>query len=337
MFEFRATLAARSFDVALSMEPGETIAVLGANGAGKSTLLALIAGLLRPDSGAMALDDEITFDATRFQPPYRRNVALLAQEALLFPHLSVLDNVAFGPQSRGVSRSVARATSRHWLEQVDALEFAERKPAQLSGGQAQRIAVARALAASPQLLLLDEPMAALDVTIVPALRGMLHRVLRDRTAIIVTHDVIDAYTLADRVIVLRDGHVVDAGPTREVLARPRDAFAAALVGLNFLTGRSTTGGVIIAGVELKTAVPLPAGQDVAVTIAPASVALSALPLAGPNVIEGTVEGIESRGDVVRVHVAGIAADVSPAELTLFPGDPAWLHLPPGALTLRAVR
>ncbi len=293
--DFAATLAARDFDVSFSVADGETVAVLGPNGAGKSTMLGLLAGLLRADTGQATLDGTALFG----RPTYRRRVSLLAQEALLFPHLSVLENVAFGARSTGARRSVARSRARHWLDQVDAAEFASRRPAQLSGGQAQRIAVARALATDPRLLLLDEPMAALDVTVVPALRGLLKRVLSDRTAIIVTHDVVDAFTLADRVLVIDGGRLVDSGPTREVLEHPRTPFAAALVGLNLLPDGSV--------------------------VAPSTVSVSTTPVA--DAIAGTVESIETRGDLVRVRVGDLAADLTPArfaDLALEPGDRVWL-------------
>ncbi len=269
--------------------------MLGPNGAGKSTMLGLIAGLLRADSGRATLDGAELFGL----PTFRRGVSLLAQEALLFPHLSVLENVAFGARSTGTRRSVARTRARHWLDQVDAVEFASRRPAQLSGGEAQRIGIARALATDPRLLLLDEPMAALDVTVVPALRGLLKRVLSDRTAIIVTHDVVDAFTLADRVFVLDGGRLVDSGPTREVLEHPRTAFAAALVGLNLLPDGST--------------------------VAPSAVAVSTTAVAGG--IGGPVDSVETHGDLVRVRVGDIAADLTPsrfADLGLAPGDRVWL-------------
>ena len=326
--ELTAAVAGR-LDAALSVAAGETIAVLGPNGAGKSTLLAVLAGLLRPDSGRVELDGRTLVDADVWVPPHRRGVSLLAQEALLFPHLSVLDNVAFGPRSAGHSTAESRATALRWLAQVDADEFAERRPGRLSGGQAQRVAVARALASDPRLLLLDEPMAALDVTVVPAMRGMLKRVLAERTAIIVTHDVIDAYTLADRVVVLEAGRIVDAGPTREVLSRPRTPFAAALVGLNLLVGESTATGLRVAGRSIVASAPLSAGLAAAATVPPALVSVGQ----GQNAIEGVVESVETRGDVVRIHVAGLAADVAPDRLDLFPGDRATLSFPPSAVTL----
>ena len=316
-------------DAALTVAEGETVAVLGPNGAGKSTLLAAVAGLLRPGSGRIALAGRTLVDAGTWVPPHRRGISLLAQDPLLFPHLSVLDNVAFGPRSGGRSAAQSREIARRWLAEVDAGELAGRRPGRLSGGQAQRVAVARELASDPRLLLLDEPMAALDVTVVPAMRGMLARVLADRTVIVVTHDVIDAYTLADRVVVLELGRGVDAGPTREVLARPRTPFAAALVGLNLLVGRSTATGVLVEGREVAASAPLPPGLAVAATVPPTLVAVGP----GENAVEGVVESVERRGDLVRVRVAGLAADLPLDRQRLAPGDRATLSFPAAAVTL----
>ena len=193
--------------------------------------------------GGPQVDGRILFELgpgrNAWTAPHRRGTALLAQEPLLFPHLTALDNVAFGPRSAGAGRAQARETARHWLAEVDAADLAGRRPGELSGGQAQRVAVARALAADPGLLLLDEPMAALDVHAAPLLRRLLKRVLAGRRAIIVTHDVLDAYMLADRVIVLEEGRITEDGPTREVLQRPRSRFAAGLAGLNLVAGTVT--------------------------------------------------------------------------------------------------
>jgi molybdate transport system ATP-binding protein len=329
--EFSATLAARGFDATFAMAPGETVAVLGENGAGKSTLLGLIAGLIAPDSGRATLDGIELFDLAS----HRRGVSLLAQEALLFPHLTVRENVAFGPRSRGATRPVARGVASRWLREVDGAEFADRRPGQLSGGQAQRVAVARALASDPRLLLLDEPMAALDVTVVPVLRGMLRRVLADRTAIIVTHDVVDAYTLADRVIVMDGGHIIDIGETRAVLGRPRTPFAAALVGLNLISGVSTSTG-LTASFDVSAAEPIAAGVPAAATVSPSDVTVSAVEVRGSNVVFGPVESVESRGDLVRLRVSGLAADIRPSQLVHAPGDPAWMSFPPAAVSLYAL-
>jgi len=180
----------------------------------------------------------------RWLPAHARGVALLAQEPLLFPHLSAASNVAFGPRSSGAGRHEAHARALHWLHEVDATELADRRPTELSGGQAQRVAVARALAAEPQLLLLDEPLSALDVAAAPLLRRMLRRVLVDQTVLLVTHDVLDALTLADRVVVMHDGRIIEEGPTRDVLERPRTRFTADLAALNLITGTSTQTGVV---------------------------------------------------------------------------------------------
>lgn len=339
-FELEAHLAERDVSVAIEVAEGETVAVLGPNGSGKSTMLAVAAGLLRPDSGWARLGDRVLFDLGgpgrdhdrgrgRWLPPHARGIALLAQEALLFPHLSVLDNVAFGARSRGRSRSESAAHARVWLEQVDAVELAGRRPAELSGGQAQRIAVARALAADPALLLLDEPMAALDVSVAPALRRMLRGVLAGRSAVIVTHDVLDAFTLADRVVVLDDGRVVDSGPTAAVLERPRTPFAAGLTGVNLITGTARGGGVLTADgrrIEARFTEPVTDGTAAGVSVRPAAVEVTLEEPPASCRLPGRVTDVEPRGDTVRVRAGTLAADLSPraaAELDLAPGATVW--------------
>jgi molybdate transport system ATP-binding protein len=317
----------------LEVGHGETVALLGPNGAGKSTLLSVVAGLLRPDEGHVVLEGRpLTRTGRRptWVPPHDRQVALLAQEPLLFPHLSVLDNVAFGPRSRGSRRSDSRATARRWLEEVGIADLADRRPSQVSGGQAQRAAVARALATDPRLLLLDEPLAALDVSVAPVVRQTLRRVLRDRTAVVVTHDVLDALLLADRVVVLEGGRVVEDGVTSEVLSRPRSSFAARIAGLNLVAGtwqhdqvhsRSpfALGGVVVG--------PPPAPGDAVVAVfRPGAVSVHReRPGGSPrNVLPVTVTELHPLGDRVRVRAGELSADVTPAavgELELVPGSP----------------
>lgn len=331
----QATLTDRNVDLTLQVQPGEVVAVLGANGAGKSTLLSLISGLVRPDSGRITLDEQVLVDVDRrwWVPPHQRGVVLLAQQALLFPHLSAVANVAFGPRSKGSSRQDSRAEAMRWLAAVDATEFADRKPAQLSGGQAQRIAIARALAADPALLLLDEPMAALDVAVAPALRQLLRRVLRDyrRTALLVTHDLIDALSLADRVIVLDAGRVVEDGPARTVLSHPRSAFAARIAGVNLIAGaaqptglRTQDGGGIQGIVDPDCSV----GQRAVAVFSPAAVAVhETAPTGSPrNHLAVTITELEPRGELIRVHGAGSIGDLiaditaaAAADLELMPG------------------
>ena len=326
-----ASLRARDVDVSLSLGPGETLAVLGPNGAGKSTLLGIVAGLLRPDAGRATLGERTLFDLTggnrRFVPPHGRGIALLAQEPLLFPHLSVLENVAFGPRAGGATRRDALETARHWLAEVEASEFAGRRPGQLSGGQAQRVAIARALATDPDLLLLDEPLAALDIHAAPMLRRLLKRVLAGRRAIVITHDVLDALMLADRAIVLEGGRVTEEGPVREVLERPRSRFAAGLAGLNLLTGRVTEGGlatddgVEVAGERDETA---EVGGDGVAAFPPSAVSVFPTAEHGSprNSFRVAITDLEPHGDRIRVHAGGLSADITPAasaDLGLVPG------------------
>ena len=328
-------------DADLTVAPGETVAVLGPNGAGKSTLLAAAAGLLRPDDGTVRLGDRVLFghDGGRqpwapphWVPAHQRGVALLAQEALLFPHLSVLDNVAFAPRSAGEPRARSRETARRWLAEVDALDLAGRRPGQLSGGQAQRVAVARALAADPELLLLDEPMAALDIHAAPQLRRVLKRVLARRSAVIVTHDVLDALMLADRIVVLEKGRIVEEGPVREVLGRPRSAFAAGLAGLNLLTGTVTPDGLLVsgpgaAGGQAVSGTPdgeALAGEPGVAAFPPSAVSVFLeLPHGSPrNCLPVAITELEPHAGRIRVHAEELAADITPAasaELGLEPG------------------
>ncbi len=336
--EMTATVTERDVDLRLRVRPGEVVAVLGANGAGKSTMLALLSGLLRPDTGRITLDEQVLVDTATgvWVPPHRRKVVLLAQQALLFPHLTAAANVAFGPRSQGVGRRAAQHAADEWLAAVDATDLAARRPSQLSGGQAQRIAIARALAAEPSLLLLDEPMAALDVAVAPALRHLLRRVLRDsrRTALLVTHDLIDALSLADRVVVVEAGRVVEDGPTRAVLTEPRSAFAARIAGINLISGTSdgqhlvTEDGTPIVG---RMDPECLAGEPCVAVFQPNAVAVHLQePTGSPrNHLPVVITELEPRGEIVRVHTApvagagGLLADVTvaaAADLELEPGN-----------------
>ncbi|GAA3544688.1 sulfate/molybdate ABC transporter ATP-binding protein [Nocardioides daeguensis] len=326
--QVEVVLAERGVDVAFEVADGETVALLGPNGAGKSTTLSVLGGLLRPDAGRVVLDGEELTGPGRWVAPHARRTALLAQDPLLFPHLSVLENVAFGPRSRGSGRRDARATAEHWLAEVDAADLAERRPTQLSGGQAQRVAVARALAAEPRLLLLDEPMAALDVAVAPALRTLLRRVLAERTTVIVTHHVLDALLLADRVVVLDGGRVVEQGTTADVLSRPRSAFAARFAGLNLVAGTATPDGVrrpdglVLHGTPGDP--PPVAGAAAVAVFRPSAVAVHREPPGGSprNALPVVVSELEPLGDLVRVRAGELAADVTVAsvtELGLAPG------------------
>ncbi|MDQ0662712.1 molybdate transport system ATP-binding protein [Arthrobacter ulcerisalmonis] len=337
---FQAVVAGRGFDVSLTVRPGETVAVMGPNGAGKSTLLSSIAGLLRPDSGRAELNGKTLFDLDggkrAWAPPHHRGTALLAQEPLLFPHLSAVDNVSFGPRSAGVPKRGAQEQALRWLAEVEAEDLAGRRPAQLSGGQAQRVAVARALAADPALLLLDEPLAALDIHSAPLLRRLFKRVLAGRQAIIVTHDVLDAWMLADRVVILENGRIAEEGPTRAVLERPRSSFAAGLAGLNFIQGTldgagvRTSGGLRIAGhddepdLSEEPRPPAKRGSPGVAVFPPSAVSVFLNDAHGSprNSFAVTITDLEPHGAQVRVRAGSMAADITPAasaDLGLVPG------------------
>jgi molybdate transport system ATP-binding protein len=321
----------RDVDVSLEVPDGRTVAVLGPNGAGKSTALAAIAGLLHPSGGEIRLDDRTLFsanDSREFVPPHARGIGLLAQDARLFPHLSVLDNVAFGPRSAGMPRGRARERAPHWLAEVDATMLADRRPSALSGGQAQRVAIARALATEPGLLLLDEPLSALDVEAAPAVRQLLRRVLAERTTLLVTHDVLDAVLLADEVVVLDGGRVVERGPTATVLTRPTSAFAARIAGLNLVRG-TLQGDAVVSpdGVRVAGLVDESVGDDDAAVavFSPAAVGVYRVaPQGSPRTaVRATVTDLEPHGHQVRVHTAYLSADITPAalaDLALTPGD-----------------
>jgi molybdate transport system ATP-binding protein len=348
--QLTARVASRDLDLELRLGEGERVAVLGPNGAGKSSLLALLAGVLRPDSGRAELDGRVLFDRggprQRWLPPHARGIALLAQDPLLFPHVSVLGNVAFGPRAAGQPRRQARETALRWLAEVGAVDLAERRPAQLSGGQAQRVAVARALAAEPRLLLLDEPLAALDVGAAPLLRRTLRRVLADRSAVLVTHDLLDAVLLADRVVVLDHGRVVEAGPTAEVIRHPRTPFTARIAGLNLVAGTAERSAVRTAGGEVVEGRPrtdLGPGEPAVAVFAPSAVAVfPELPHGSPrNSFAVTVVELEPRDEQVRVraHTATgqvLMADVTApvvGELDLYPGSMAYFLVKATAVTV----
>jgi molybdate transport system ATP-binding protein len=320
-------------DVRLTAEPGDVVAVIGPNGAGKSTFVRALAGVVPLDEGHVVCAGE-SWDRPGERPTEvrRRGVGMVFQSELLFPHLSALGNVAFGPRSRGVPRRAAEATARDWLARLGVDDLAGRRPAQLSGGQAQRVAIARALAAEPRLLLLDEPLSALDVGVAMALRLELTRHLADYAgvALLVTHDALDAMTVANRVLVIDDGRVAQEGTPAEVAQRPATDHVARLVGLNVLRGRSSGTTVRLAD-DTAVVTSTPAEGEVSACFSPAAVTLTVDEPHGSarNRWKGTVTSVAPHGAAVRVHLdagAGLIADVTPAsaaQLALVPGAAVW--------------
>jgi len=347
---FSAQVAARGFDVELELGDHERLAVLGPNGAGKSTLLGVLAGTVRPDAGWAELDGEPLFDlrSGRWPAPHRRRVGLLAQDPLLFPHLSVLANVAFGPRATGTDRRTADRDALARLAEVEAEGLATRRPAQLSGGQSQRVAIARAVATDPRLLLLDEPLAALDVAAAPLVRRVLRSVLVGRTTVLVTHDLLDALLLSDRVAVLEAGRVVETGPTAEVLRHPRTSFTAQLAGLNLLLGTADASGVTTAaGLHVGAGTTgVPVGAAAAAVFAPNAVSVFVeAPHGSPRtVLRARVAELEPAGDEVRVTTTTatgetLTASVTAAsvgELDLYPGRDVFLAVKATAVAVYPV-
>lgn len=381
--DVRVRRGAFRLDVALRAEPGQVVAVLGPNGAGKSTLLDVLAGLLLPDDGTVRTGERVLTDvvpdapppstggeraaprgrvapgrrvAPRRRvavPPEHRSVGLLGQDPLVFPHLVARDNVAFAARARGLGTRAARADADAWLDRVGLDGLGDRRPSALSGGQRQRVALARALAAHPAALLLDEPLAQLDVRTAAALRDVLRSQVRaTRTAVVlVTHDALDALTLADEVLVLVDGEVVERGRPADVFADPAHPFTAALAGTNLLVGTvaDDRGGPVLVtpdGVRVPCPGGVPAGAPAQLTFPPPAVTVGPVPADAGAGERGTharwearVVDLEPGTTGVRVRTTGdVLADVPPARvpgLDLRVGAAVTLTVPYEAQRLRA--
>ncbi|MFC4536132.1 ABC transporter ATP-binding protein [Sphaerisporangium dianthi] len=325
----RLVVARRRFrlDIELAVAAGEVVALLGPNGAGKTTALRALAGLGGLAGGHITLDGAPLHDL----PAEARPIGMVFQDYLLFPHLSALDNVAFGPRCHGAGKAEARRAARDWLERVGLADHAAARPRQLSGGQAQRVALARALAVRPRLLLLDEPLAALDAHTRLQIRSELRRHLADfdGATVLVTHDPLEAMVLADRLVVIENGAIVQQGTPAEVARRPRTDYVARLVGLNLHRGTADGRQVTIGEVAFTVAEHLKGPAFLA--FSPAAVALyRARPDGSPrNLWQATIGGIERHGDNVRVHLEGTItafADITPAalaDLGLTSGQVIW--------------
>ncbi|MFI9601031.1 ABC transporter ATP-binding protein [Streptomyces sp. NPDC052043] len=316
-------------DVALTAAPGDVVALLGPNGAGKTTALRALAGLVPLTGGHLRLDGT-TLDRT---PPEARPVGVVFQDYLLFPHLTALDNVAFGPRCRGATKAEARTQAARWLERMGLADHTGAKPRRLSGGQAQRVALARALATGPRLLLLDEPLAALDARTRLEVRAQLRRHLAEfeAVAVLVTHDPLDAMVLADRLVVVEHGRVVQEGTPAEIARRPRTDYVAQLVGLNLYRGQADGHAVRLEAGPVVTTTEVLSGA-VFVAFPPSAVTLFRDRPTGTsarNLWRCEVAGLETHGDRIRADLTGelaLTADVTTvaaAELDLHPGAVVW--------------
>ncbi|MBT2477995.1 ABC transporter permease [Streptomyces sp. ISL-94] len=326
----------------LDAEPGTTIAVVGENGSGKTTLLRALLGLTPRARAELRLGDT---DVTAL-PPHKRQVAWVPQDGALFPHLSALANTAYGLRARRVPRTEARREAQAWLDRLGVGHLAQRRPGQLSGGQAQRVALARALAARPRLLLLDEPLAALDQTT----RAHVRHTLRTHLAgfggvcLIVTHDPVEAVSLADRVLVLADGQTLQDAPPAEVTRHPRSPWVARMLGRNAWPGTASADGLALAaGGRLVVAETLPEGAQALAIIAPEAVSVHRKRPGGSprNVWQGTVREITAVGSRLRVLIApagvpDLVAEITPeaaAELGIVDGAEVWAGVKATEVTL----
>jgi len=346
--QFEATIDNFTVELALSIRAGETIALLGPNGSGKSTTLSVLAGLIRPTAGEIRLGDVVLNNVTAdvHVPTAARNIGILFQDYLLFDHLTVRDNIAYGPRAKGASRSVAREKVTTWLEKLDLDSLADLKPNQLSGGQAQRVALARALAGDPAMLCLDEPFAATDVTTTVALRRTLKAHLEqfDQPTLLITHDPADAFLLADRIVIIENGRAVQSGTAQELGRNPNSRFVADMAGSNLLSGHYRDGAVTVEGFDepIRASSELEDGP-VFVTISPSAIALHTEPPSGSprNTWETRIEGLQPLGRFVRVHLGQplpLLADITPASVEtmgLVPQKRVWAAVKATEISLTA--
>ena len=349
------TVAARGWDVDAELRPGLVTAVVGHNGAGKSTLAQVIAGTLRVDSGTVSIGERVVDDAATFVPARRRGVAMVSQAPRIFTHMSVAANVSFPLRVRGVGRAEARAAALEQLRAVGIADLAHKRASDLSGGQAARVAIARALVFRPEVLILDEPTAALDVEATAQVSAVLRERLAGSgiTTLLVSHDIAEVLSLASHMIVMGEGRIVEEGEPARVLASPASVFAARLAGLNIVSGppvaRPGMVGVRVGDGALWAAsdsvAPGEESARVALTFPPEAVALSREEAhASPrSVLPGVVAGIDVDGSLVSVHVAlaqgvSVTARVTAAawsDLGLGVGDRLWASVK--ATQVRAIR
>jgi molybdate transport system ATP-binding protein len=335
---FEGSVRRGSFELELSFEvrPGEVLGVLGPNGAGKSTLLRAVAGLEELTRGAVGVGAHVWQQPGQFVPAEQRRAGVVFQDYRLFPHLDVRDNVAFAARSGGSRRAASRAHAQQWLDRLGLAELAGRRPHQLSGGQAQRVALARALALEPEVLLLDEPMAALDAGARIDVRTFLRAHLADFAGpvVLVTHDPLEAMVLADRLMVLEAGRVVQQGTPAEVARQPASPYVARLVGLNLWAGTLGAGGIVGLddGGQLAVATEALEGP-VLVSLRPSAITVHTEHpehTSTRNIWLGRVAAMEILADRVRLDVSGAPSavvDVTPAavaELDLEVGRDVWL-------------
>ena len=339
--EIHASAGAFSVQAEVNAPTGSCTAIVGPNGAGKTTLVHVLAGLIPVQRGRVVLAGQVVDDPTQaiHVPPDRRPIALHSQQNLLFPHLSVLDNVAFGPRCSGMAIRPARQQAEEWLHRLGLADLAQLRPAQLSGGQAQRVGLARAAACQPAVLLLDESLASLDAETRTDVRHLLADI--PATRVLITHDPVETRLLADQILVMEKGEIAQTGTPEEVAADPRTPWTAGLLDINLLTGTASGTEVALdSGLVLTTATPM--SGPVLVTFSPAAVTLSTSEphTSARNTWQAEVARIQPENDRVRVLLgAPVPCQVwvtpqAVGELGLNTGTRCWAALKATELTVR---
>lgn len=326
-----------SVDIQLTVSAGQTVALLGPNGAGKSTIVSALAGLEPLTNGSVTLGARVLENTANntYVPSAERELGIVFQDALLFPHLNVYDNIAFGLVSRKQSPTQVASRVQEWTVRLDLDALTLRKPAQLSGGEAQRVAIARALITEPALLILDEPLAAIDASKRPRVRRVLSEYLAASAgpAIVITHDPAEAFLLADRVVIVEDGVVTHDGSAESIRLAPRTQYAADLAGVNFAIGDAAHGVITVQSHDLHVADTTMSGA-IMVNIHPRAIMLHRHQPEGSarNVWETTVERIEHLGHTVRVATSAplpLVAEVTAAgaaDIGLVVGHRVWVSI-----------
>ena len=331
-------------DLSLDVADGECVALLGPSGCGKTTTLRSVAGFVRPTSGSIRIDGRNISEL----PPHKRNIGLVFQEYALFPHMTVADNIAYGLRRRGVAKREIAGRVAEALRMVRLERFAERYPLALSGGQRQRVALARALVIEPDILLLDEPLGALDRKLRDEMQFELKRLQANLgiTSIIVTHDQEEALSLASRIALMFDGDIAEIGPPGSLYERPRSARAMDFLGASSVirakversggdTGYRVDGGIVLSGPGIDA----PAGADVLLALRPEKIALSTGEQPDRNAVRGRINQIVFKGPVADVYVdnpgfsvrAQITITEPGIEQRFAPGSEVWARFPPGSI------
>lgn len=334
-------------DVHIRILPGRTAALLGPNGAGKTTVVNALAGLVPLERGRIALGGVVLDDPGRevFVPAEERNIGVVFQEYLLFPHMTALENVAFGLRSRGASRHDADPAAQRWLDHLGIGGIAELRPRHLSGGQAQRVALARALIGDPDMLLLDEPMAALDVSTRASLRRTLatHLDAFVGPRLLITHDPLEAFLLSDDILIIEHGTITQAGTADDIRMRPQTRYVAELAGANLLRGMASQGEVELAGHTLHVADRNVSGAVLATIHARAIAVHRSEPEGSPrNTWRTSIERLEHYGDRVRLQTGEpvpLAVEVTPgavAALELEAGGAVWVSIKATEIGIQAM-